>query len=181
MSKINFIIICLLLSLNSNSQTIERLDNNYGFKKFIFGSSPSSIQNIKTYRVYGNKKFFKNYIYTSTDILTFSGIRIYRIELNFYKDKLFQISLRMDQGNSEYTELNYEIVMTTLEANFGKNNATCEPFPTSFGKIINCAIWDAKKVKLEHTRVLLTDLGVVTGSLLFTEKNIKQQQELDEM
>ncbi len=181
MKFLSIFFICSFLISSTYCQNIDKLDKTYGFKIFKFGKEITSIPDIKEHLIYSNKKYYKSYIYTGNDFKTLNGVPIYGIELNFYRNKLFQITLSMGKNNFEYTEINYEIVMTTLVSNFGIQNHPCETMTESLGIFLNCAIWDAKNVSLEHNRISFKDVNTIVGYLIFTEKNIQNQQQIDEL
>jgi hypothetical protein len=180
MKKLSSFFICSCFICCSFSQTIDRLDKTNGFNIFNFGKAPNSIPDIKEGPVDPNQNVLKEYNYTGNDIKTYNGIPVYRITLYFYKNKLFQIYLALDKGKSDFTDTDHKIVMSALEANFGKRTATCDPLPEDYGEMLNCAIWDAKNIRLQYHHIIFHELNTVASYLFITEKNIEQKMKNEE-
>lgn len=77
----------LLLQTIAICQTVEKLDESNGFKKFKFGMAPSQFMNtLKEKTSSLPLKQVKNYEYTGEDISYFHGVKIESIELAFFNN-----------------------------------------------------------------------------------------------
>lgn len=180
-----FIIALLFNSLSSFCQFSEKLDVLYGFKKFKFRQSPTQIANIqKLSSDYMPQKNVTRYKYTGTDIQNFNGVQIDEIQLEFYKNKLYQVKVVFGNIKKEYTSEEYTVVQNALINNFGSPYISNEP--NSVVKILNSSFWTGKKVLLNHLRLDLGDSinsnnNRIAGYMLFTESTLKELQQSDEL
>lgn len=154
--------------LNISAQSITKLDTNYGFRQFKFGTDLSSFKNIKN----ANNKVnnMDEYIYEGNDIKSIQEVKVSRVNLYFFNSKLAAIAV--DFGwNNNYTEADYKQVNYGLETSFGKSPNRC----VGQENTLNCDIWLGKKVKLEHNRIK-TATDSVIGYLIFEERDVRQKR-----
>ncbi len=150
------VILLIILVFSSNvffAQSLKDLDAKNGFRHLKLGSKPNQIENITK----NENQFSKNpnvveYIYTGTDIDNIFNVKVNRVSLSFFKNKLFSIQISF--GNLEtYTDFKvYEFnnILSALERTYGKDWLT----PTNEdGVILNGAIWNGIKVRLELLRI----------------------------
>lgn len=141
----------LLIPLISKSQSTLNLDEKNGYKEFKFGTSPTYYQNLeKNKNQYSKNPDIESYYYIGTEHTNIANVDITSIQLDFYKGKLFDISIGLGEIGADYTIPQYNLVLYALEQTYGKdwNNPT-----NSDGIIQNGAIWMGKKVTLESFRI----------------------------
>lgn len=162
------ILLCLLLVSTIFAQNAGKLDSNYGFRNFKFGTEVSNISNIKrTNNVLNN---MDEYIYIGNEIQNIQEVKISRVVLYFFKNKLAVIGV--DFGwDEEYTQSQYNQVNYGLQNSFGKTSINC----IGQSNTLNCDIWMGKEVKLEHNRIT-GNSGSVIGYLIFEEQNLRQKR-----
>ena len=77
-------LLCLLVVSTVFAQNTEKLDANYGFRNFKFGTDVSNISNIKrTNNVLNN---MDEYIYIGNEIQNNQEVKISRVVLYFFKN-----------------------------------------------------------------------------------------------
>ena len=103
--KSNLFIILILFSINIlNSQTLDDLDKKSSIKKFKLESKYEEYSK-KLEFIFTSKKV-KYYKYIENDIESIFGFEIKKIELGFYKNKLFFISFSIpEKYKSEESEI----------------------------------------------------------------------------
>lgn len=161
-------IILLLFFSNLFSQSINRLDLNYGFKTFKFGTDISKLTNIEDANNIVNN--MNEYIYVGDDINKIQEVDISRISLYFYKNKLSAIGISFG-WNENYTLDEYNRVNYGLNNSFGKPTTNC----IGQSNTLNCDIWVGNKVKLEHNRIN-GESGKIIGYIILEEKNMRQSR-----
>jgi hypothetical protein len=188
--KYIYVIALLLIQVTAVCQTLDKLDNNNGFKKFKFGSSPSQFTSIKENKASPIKlKGVKNYIYSGDDIKEVHGVRIETIYLFFYKNRLYQINVSFGSPVREYTVSDESMIQYGLESNYGYINHDCRGSSETGMTILGCTIWDGRKVRLEHVRVDLLRANeeknerynYIKGYILFTDKATQKEQQESEV
>lgn len=148
---------------------MQKLDDNYGFRSFKFGTDISQIKNIKN-----NNSHFNNmdeFIYLGDDISSIQNVKISRISLYFLNNKLAAIAITFG-WEKDYTSEQFSQVSYGLENTFGiptANNCSGDI------SLLNCNIWMGKKVKLEHTRSRTKD-NYLFGLIMFEEQNMRQKR-----
>lgn len=185
MRCISFLLLLATLNQNSFSQFSSKLDEIYGFKSFTFKKHPQDFKNITILtKNQIHQKNVVDYKYLGTD-LTFNGILIQELSLEFYKNQLYQIRVGFGNIHKEYSNDEYAIVQDALIRNFGPSYISNEEGTVS--KILNSSFWMGNKVMLNHIRI---DLGEskssngynrIAGYMLFTETILKAQQQADEL
>ncbi|MCB6002947.1 hypothetical protein [Flavobacterium psychrophilum] len=173
-----FILISNLLS----AQSTANLDLKNGFRNFKLGSSPSQIKNIVKKQSQASKNpYVKVYDYFGDDITNIFNVKVESVELSFFKNKLFNISVNFgnieDSRNFEIYEFNN--ILSALEQTYGKN--WVEP-TNKDGVISNGAIWDGKKIRLELMRIDFSksktnpkDYGYVQGYINVFDKKMTSE------
>ena len=141
MNKILFLLI--FISQTSISQTLNDLDLKNGFRHFKLGSSPSLIKDI----VKNENQLFEKpnvvvYEYVGNDINNLFNVKVEGIELHFFKNKLYMISVYFE--NFELSD--FDRILSALENTYGKKWVK----PSNIDdKTLNGAIWGGKNVVLE--------------------------------
>lgn len=137
-------------SLPLHAQTITKLDEKYGFKQFKFGMSPKMIRNItKKTATADNNPNVTEYTYNGSDLGSLYTVKVQRVTLTFYKNKLYTIMISFGSPDKEYLESEYNTVQYSLEKLFGDDWHN----PSSDSQIVKGAIWQSKKVTLEHLKL----------------------------
>lgn len=182
MKKIYFLLISFLISNLIFGQSVNDLDIKNGFRHFKLGSSPSQIKNI----VKQENQFSKNpnvveYDYVGNDIDYIFTVKVDKVELSFFKNKLFSISVTF--GNLEQSQ-DFEVyefnnILSALESTYGKVWFT--PYNND-GVVINGAIWDGKNVRLELFRLDFSksktnpkDYGFISGYIHIFDKKLMNE------
>ena len=176
-----------MISINSYSQSTDRLDNLNGYRQFKFGSNPSTFKGIILQPNYVKFKGVTNYSYTGNDIHDFYGVPISSLTLSFYNLKLYMISIGFGTSQTEYSYSQFDLVMSNLIANFGSD--TYKAAASAQAEIINGTIWVGRFVTLENLRLNLREsdgtrnsrYNYIQGLLLFTNKKIQQEQQQAEL
>lgn len=169
------------------SQSTQNLDLKNGFKQFKLGSSPSQIKNIiPQENQYSQNPNVKAYDYVGNDVQYIANVKIDKIDLHFFKNKLFMISVSFGnmEDKTDFTYVDYKNILSWLEQAYGKNWVR----PTNEdGTIVNGAIWDGKKVRLEFFRTDFSksltnpkDYGFISGYISVFDKNLNKQMYSDE-
>lgn len=182
MKKKTFISIFLFLSNIVLSQSVNDLDTKNGFRHFKLGSSPLQIKNI----VKQENQFSKNpnvivYDYIGTDIDNIFNVDVDQITLSFFKNKLFSISIRFGsfEQSKDFEVHEYNSILSALERTY----STDWVMPANDdGIILNGAIWDAKKVRLELFRIDFSksitnpkDYGFIGGYINVFDKKLSTE------
>lgn len=171
--------------LSSNlffAQSVKDLDAKNGFRHLKFGSSPNQIKNIsKNENQFSQNPNVVEYIYTGTDIDNIFNVKVDRVSLGFFKNKLYSILVSF--GNLE-TSTDFELyefndVLSALERTYGKDWFT----PTNKdGVIINGAIWIGSKVSLELLRIDYSksksnpkSYGFISGYIGVSDNNLMKE------
>ena len=178
--KNTYIIILMLLSQFSISQTISDLDIKNGFRHFKLGSSPSQNKNIVK-KDYQNSSFpdVVVYSYNGADLKSILGVEIKSIGLSFFKDRLFSIRVTFGDVGKSFEVHEFNKIQGFLEQAYGTK---WENISNDDGTIANGSIWNGKNVKLELVRVDSTksktnpkDYGYVGGYINVMDKKITQE------
>ena len=152
MKKI-LILLCLILSNIAVAQSVRDLDAKNGFRHFKLGSTPAQNRDIKKQtRQIDKNPNISEYVYIGNGIKTVFNVPVSEVRLTFFKNKL--CSIQVDLGDigedNEFTVAQFQNVLSILEKAYGKQ--WYEPSNSS-GVIMNGAIWDGAKVRLELFRV----------------------------
>jgi hypothetical protein len=181
MKKLLYLIAIFIYSLNLNSQSILNLDSNNGFKHLKFGMSLSQIKHLKLNKEYTKSyESVKYYDYTGNDLNYIDGIQIDKIIVSFYKNKLYGIQLVFGDIFKEFTDSQTEIVIDALKSSFGYNYTNC----LDSINMINCLIWDGKKVRCEFIRFNESEkdgtrnpnFNYISGYILFQYKSLVNER-----
>ncbi|WP_161531342.1 hypothetical protein [Riemerella anatipestifer] len=177
----------LVFSVIVFSQSTQDLDLKNGFKQFKFGSSPAQIKNIIPQKnQYSQNPNVKTYDYVGNDIQYIANVKVDNVILYFFKNKLFLIGANFGnmESQTDFTYVDYRNILSWLEQAYGKD--WIQP-NNSDGVILNGAIWDGKKVKLELIRVDFSksitnpeNYGYISGYISVFDKNLNKQRYSDE-
>ena len=178
MKRTTIITILFLLSNFIFGQSVNNLDVKNGFRHFKLGSSPSQIKDIaKQENQFSKNPHVVAYDYLGYDIDNIFNVKVDKISLSFFKNKLFNISVTF--GNLEQSQdfelYEFKNILSALEKTYGTDwfNPTNDD-----GIILNGAIWDGKNVRLElfrldysKSRTNPKDYGFISGYInVFDEK-----------
>lgn len=178
-----FLINCCIFNLLG--QNLSKLDINNGFRKYKFGMSPKQMANIKKEDYSPKRQNVDVYSYTRNDIDMVYGVKIDRISLSFFKNKLFSIQVVLGSIYVKYEDQEYAMIQDALESNFGTRKYICG---SNDPNILNCHIWDAKIIRCEHVRLHQSekdgsrnpDFNYIAGYILFTHKPFDIAQKTSE-
>lgn len=167
-------------------QTVHKLDESNGFKKFKFGMASSQFENtLKEKTSSLPLKEVKKYEYTGTDISFLHGVKIESIELAFFKNKLYMVGVNFGSLSKEYSVGEKNTLIYGLKSNFGNDTHDCRNPSKTDSNVLDCTIWDGRKVRLEHIRANFsnpekaeeTKSNSIMGYLLFTDKKLQKEQQ----
>jgi hypothetical protein len=98
------------------SQNLKNLDLKYGFNKFKLESSIQNYSKDLKYKMTDRKTGTVIYTYEKRDINIFGYNEIEKIELGFYKDRMYAISIEL---NPIYKDEMYNTIYSKLKDLFG--------------------------------------------------------------
>ena len=135
----------LIFTLNNvYSQDLNNLDNKMGFNKFKLESSFELYKSKLKFTNVGSNKV-KLYDYTGDDIKTIFGIPVYKINLAFYKNRLYNISICfLNPNEAEQAKLRgslIELFGYVVKDNDAKTNSDVE--------YDWAMLWESKKVRMQ--------------------------------
>lgn len=178
------------LPIFASGQSLTNLDKNNGFRKFKFEMSPTQIKNIKKISATStlNLRGVTYYTYTGSDILEFYSVKIEEIKLSFFNNRLYQIGISFGSIFRKYTDNEFSLANEALIVNFGHRTHDCKETSLINDKL-DCLIWDAPKIRLEHVRMNLSEedgtrkqeFNYVQGYILFNNKAIETEQQHSEL
>lgn len=180
--KQTIITIFILFSNFIFAQSVNDLDIKNGFRHLKLGSSPSQIKNIvKQENQFSNNPNILTYDYIGSDIDNIFNVKVDKVILHFFKNKLFNISVNF--GNLEYSTdfemYEFNNILSALERTYGTDWVR----PTNDdGIILNGAIWDGKNVRLELFRFDFSksktnpkDYGFISGYINVFDKKLTDE------
>jgi len=177
MKKIIFFTYTLILfglSIQSIGQSVEKLDEKFGFKSFKFGSPPNKEKSIIV-NSWEKKQNIETYQYTGNDMDQLYGAEIEAILLEYFNNKLISI---MVVFKSPFLESDYKPVLFSLQQLFG-NGGNCisenPEFSNSSGRK-----WIGEKVEMELLNFLDKKNSNWSGYLAVTNKSLQRQRLNDE-
>ena len=155
----------MFILINGYGQSLNDLDIKNGFRHFKFGTPPSQIKNIVKVPgllEYPNAVYYK---YVGSDIDYVYGIKVDKIELMFFNNKLCHIMIFFD----DCKESEYYGLLRVFEEVYGENWVKL----TSGSKdevMLNGASWEGKNVRLDFYRSRMR--GVVGGYIEIFDKKL---------
>ena len=156
--KIKFTVFFLFIIINSIfSQQLVDLDKKNGFKQFSLRSSPEQINNIeKIENQYSKNPLIKEYRYIGDDIKAIFNVDIKEIKLNFFKNKLFSLTIEFGDENREFNDEDYKLISYALMETYGKviKNAKTDE------NILKGSAWIGEKVILELVKLFYVEKRV---------------------
>lgn len=171
MKNIFFLFLLQVFCLPLFSQSIGNLDTKYGFNKFKFGSSTSLYKKdlVLIYNVnpQDNLKFYK---YTGKDIRKVFEIFVDKIELGYYKDRLYHIGITFNTQNQYYKYQIYDKIKNLFGAGIYTTDYKIGSTKYSWGYH-----WKSKKVYLSFDQEKSGET-----SLWLTSNIIEQQMNNDD-
>lgn len=181
-----FILFCLIFSNIAIAQSVRDLDAKNGFRHFKLGTTPAQNKNITKVDKANENPNISKYIYVGNTIKTIFNVPVTEVILTFFKNKLCSIQVLFgDVGeDNEFTITQYQNILSILEKAYGKQ--WYEPSNSS-GVIMNGAIWDGTKVRLELFRVNFSkdynnpsDYDHNSGYIQVFDKEMNRQRALSE-
>lgn len=168
----------LLNSFTSQSQDIQNLDTKYGFKKFKLESSYDLYKS--QLKLIQNQEKKAYYEFTGTEYSEIFGYKVNNINLCFYKNKLYEISIEYDLKTEEYkTDIirHLESLFGTTEQKFEDSVIEWEPKEYGWNYF-----WEGKKTLLNFSKDKKERYahGPTSISILIRSKVIKNQIANDE-
>ena len=159
-------IACWLLFVSTGiCQTIQKLDDMYGFRDLEFGQSLASIRNLA---IISTDATTKNTLgKRSSDELVFAGTSLTGITYNFFDGKLYMVILNYDLPKVGGAITGNGNIQRFLRSEYGKettNNAA--------GTTIVLA-WEGKRVRLNHLET--TGLDNVEGFIRMESKALFEE------
>lgn len=142
MKRIVILILISMIHTGTKSQDLDNLDKKMGFNKFKLESSYEVYKLKLTYVMTGSDKV-KYYKYSDTDIFSVFGVTIEKINLGFYKDKLYTISIDFLNTDSDGKKIQNE-----LQELFGRQGIQYNRNSGEF-EYDWVMKWDAKNVYLQ--------------------------------
>lgn len=182
MKRTTIITIFLLISNFILAQSVNDLDIKNGFRHFKLGSSPSQIKNI----VKQKNQFSKNpnvvaYEYVGSDIDNIFNVKVDKVNLSFFKNKLFNISVTFGnlEESKDFEVYEFNNILSALERTYGTDWVRPK---NDEGIILNGAIWDGKNVRLELFRLDFNksktnpkDYGFISGYINVFDKKLTNE------
>ena len=167
-----YLLILLLISQLSISQSTNDLDIKNGFRHFKFGSSPLSIKDIvkNESNPKGNPNI-TSYKYIGSKIDYVSYAKVKDITLMFFKNKLMGIGVNFE----EFSQNDYDKVLSKLENSYGRK--WVKPTYEENSNVINGAVWAGKAVILELFRY---NDSYHPGHIYVYDKKLDKETYIDE-
>ena len=178
--KYIYIIILILLTQTTFSQTINDLDIKNGFRNFKLGSSPLQNKNIAKSN-FQNPSFpgVVSYDYIGTDLSSIFGVKVESIELSFFKNKLFSITVSFGEVGESFQLHEFNSIQAFLEGTYGTKWVSPS---NNEGIINNGSIWDGKNVRLELLRLDYSksktkprEYGFISGYIHVMSKSLMKE------
>lgn len=152
MKQTTIITIFILFSNIIFAQSLNDLDIKNGFRHFKLGSDPSQIKNIiKQEEQFSNNPNVVAYDYIGENIEDVFNVKVDKVALHFFKNKLFNISVTFGNliKSTDFEIYEFNNILSALEGSYGTEWVK----PTNDdGIILNGAIWDGKNIRLELIR-----------------------------
>jgi hypothetical protein len=166
-----YILLCLLFTGITFGQNIKKLDEKNGFNKFKLGSDISLYKNdLKVSAEQPNGVV--EYRYMKDDITDLYELKVESVILNYYKGKLYMISILFDEESSKQDK-NVRPNLVTL---FGEPQYKMD----NEGKIRWGYVWDSEKVFLLLCQYKEDEYAVENKILISLKSNTIKQQILSD-
>ena len=175
-TKISLILIAFFIQCYSFAQTVDKLDEKYGFKIFKFGTSPDNYVGKlkKDSASLFNRLNVTVFSYIGNDMEYLYNVKTESIDLTFYKNKLMGIQIEFDQT---FSENDYNNILKNLQELFG-DGFNCPTDDTDFSKATGRK-WIGKKVDMEIHRLYYNKKAEWSGYICLYEKALEQQRVSD--
>jgi hypothetical protein len=171
------IIVVFFIQSYAFTQTIDKLDEKYGFEILKFGTSPDYyLGKLKE----DTTNLFKNqgiseYTYMDSDMGYVYNVKTKKVDLTFYKNQLMNIQIEF----SETFSINdYNTVLSALQKLFG-DGIDCAVNNPDLSKAMGRK-WTGKKVDMEIHRLFYNKTSELSGYISIHEKALEQQRKTDD-
>lgn len=141
------VLIFLSLSITALCQDLSNLDNKMGFNKFKLESSYDLYKSQLNYRLTGQDKVIY-YDYNGNDINSVFNVFVKRINLGFYKNMLYTISIDFITVDKE----DETILQNELQELFGRQRISYNS-SSSIGEYDWAMQWESKNVILQLDKI----------------------------
>jgi hypothetical protein len=160
------------------SQTNKTVDEKNGFLEFKFGKKPSDLKG-KIEKIPANiqNNNTDRYKVTSPDYKKVFGYEVKSIELEFFKNQLYAITI--DFVN-ETDDISYGYVQYKLQDIFGESSANIEPESSDYLTMLKGEAWKGSKSILYLHKMKIKSSSKIFASLYYKNKQIEKQMETTE-
>ena len=168
--KIYIYLLIVLFSFSNQAfcQSIEKLDEKYGFKGFKFGSPPDLTVSKKIEGKDKNQNI-TTYLYTGEELKQLYNAEIDLIKLLYFKSKLMKIFV---QFKTPFLASEYKIVLSSLQQLFGEGIACTSDDPRL--STLNGRKWIGSKVEMELNHFYYEEKSDWYGYLVLESKSIEK-------
>ncbi len=176
-TTISLFLITFFIQMSAFAQTIDKLDENYGFEIFKFGTSPDNYSGkLKedTSNLYKHQGV-SGYSYTGKEMEYLYNVKTKEVDLTFYNKQLMCIQVEFPET---FSLVDYNVILTNLQKLYGNGF----DFATSGRDISQSVgrIWVGKKVDMEIHRLYYTKTSEWNAYIILQEKAIAQKRKTDE-
>ena len=152
MKFLTLIFLALALFTFTKAQNLENLDSKMGFNKFKLESSFDLYKKDLKFDVV-NSDDVKFYYYTGKDISSVLGLPFYKINLAFYKKRLYSISITFLYTSPD----DNSILQTKLQQLFGHTKILSKVKKEGGSSLDWVMQWTSQKVLLQLQQYDITD------------------------
>ena len=149
MRKVIGVVLMVCLSNALIAQNLSNLDAKYGIKKFKLETSYENYKSNLELELDGKVKYYK---YVGKDIQSVFGLRIRKIILGFYKNKLYYIGIELDDSIPIYPDFIYDELKKLFGDTEKLTNFKKGPFSYEWAYI-----WQTKKTYLCFDKLQATE------------------------
>ncbi|MDG4945107.1 hypothetical protein NMK71_01655 [Weeksellaceae bacterium KMM 9713] len=183
MMKKFYVILFLVLGVITFAQSVKDLDAKNGFRHIKLGSHISEFKGVLEESDFLSERAnVKTYNYIGGDIKELFGVKINSVSLYFYKNELFFIYL----GFEDPFELHhYMDLKKNISNSYGNKTFYAR---NSNGSVVNGAIWQGEKVRMELNRVDHTkhkykpiDYEYTTGYMVIIHRELRKKENDDNL
>jgi hypothetical protein len=167
------LVVCVLSILISYGQHNDKVDEKNGFLEFKFGKHPASFGNkIKQVEGYLRNKSSSTYRVVSKDYERVFGYKVKQIELWFYGNKLYAITIDFAEAGDN---ISFPYVKGQLENIFGSRHSRIIPEDSQYIQLTEGVAWEGRKNKLYIQNLRVKNTGKQFASIFYTDKVLQEQ------